>query len=68
MELLNVFVKPLERFYEERMQFYLLDIKNNPLLSRILAARIELGNVDDSDAVSELFRSIQKKDTVGDQP
>lgn len=58
MELLQVFVKPLEIFYEEKMQFYLHDIAKNPLLGKVLAGRIELGGVDQSDAMDELFRQI----------
>ena len=67
LELLQIFVKPMEMFYEERMQFYLQDIAKNPLLSRTLAARIEVGGVAESDAMDELFRQIQKRQTVGDQ-
>ena len=48
--------QPLEKFYEEHMQFYLLNVAGNPLLAKVLAARIELGGVKDSDAMDEMFR------------
>ena len=54
-------MKPLEIFYEEKMQYYVADIAKNPLLGKVLASRIELGDIDKSDAMDELFRQIQKK-------
>ena len=55
--------KPLENFFEERMQAYLLDIAKMPLLSKTMAMRIELGGVKDSDAMDEMFRQIAKRAT-----
>ena len=57
-ELLTAFIGPLEIFYEERMQTYLLDIGNNQLLAKMMAARIELGGVKESNAMDEVFRQI----------
>ena len=56
MELLKIINGPLEKFYEEHMHFYLMDIVNNPLMAKVIQGRIELGNVKDSDAVDDLFR------------
>lgn len=61
LELLQIFVKPLEIFYEEKMQTFLLEIAQHPLLTKVFASRIEIGGLDDSDAMDELFRQIQKK-------
>lgn len=55
-ELIQAFIKPLEIFYEEKMQHFLQDIAKNPLLAKILAARVEIGEIDKSDAMDELFR------------
>lgn len=62
-ELIQVSIGPLEKFYEENMQFYLADISNNPLLAKILQVRIEMGGVNDSDIMDEMFRHVQKKHT-----
>ena len=66
-ELIQAVVGPLEKFYEEHMQFYLLDIAKNPLLAKLLAVRIELGGVSDSDSMDEFFRQIVKKQTFNNQ-
>lgn len=60
-ELLQITTKPLETFFEENMLYYLMDTEKNHLLAKTIAARIELGDVDKSDAVDELFRQVQKK-------
>ena len=65
MELLKIITKPLETFFEEHMQFYLMDISKNPLLAKVFQSRIEIGDFKNSDAVDEMFRQIQKKETVG---
>lgn len=54
MELLNLITPPLEKFFEENMLFYLTD--SNQLLPITLNARIEIGNVDKSDAFDEMIR------------
>ena len=64
MELLKIITKPLETFFEEHMQFYLIDISKNPLLAKVFQSRIEIGDFKNSDAVDEMFRQIQKKETV----
>lgn len=56
LELLEAFTKPLETFFEENMLYYLMDTEKNHLLAKTLAARIELGDVDKSDAIDEMFR------------
>jgi len=38
------------------MSYYLQDIAKNPMLAKVLAARIELGDIDKSDAMDEMFR------------
>ena len=43
-----------------------MDIRNHPLLVKVLAAWIELGGVIDSDAMDELFRQIQKMHSTED--
>ena len=61
------FVGPLEKFYEEHMQGFLLDIRNHPLLIKVIATRIELGGVKESDCMDELFRQIQKMNNAGEE-
>lgn len=40
-ELLKMVMKPIEQFFEEHLQFYLLDINKNPLLRGLLKAIVE---------------------------
>lgn len=40
------------------MQFYLSDISKNLLLAKVFQARIEIGDIKNSDAVDEMFRQI----------
>lgn len=63
-ELLQVITKPLETFFEENMLYYLMDTEKNHLLAKTLASRIEIGGVGSSDAFDEMFRQIQKKQTI----
>lgn len=49
------------------MSYYLQDIAKNPMLAKVLAARIELGDIDKSDAMDEMFRQIQKKQRIDDK-
>jgi hypothetical protein len=56
----------LEKFYEENMHSFLVDIKNHPLLIKVIATRIELGGVKDSECMDEVFRQIQKMNTTDD--
>jgi hypothetical protein len=57
-ELISIVTQPLEKFYEEHMQFYLMDVSKNPLLARVFEARIELGEIEGSDCFDEMFRQI----------
>jgi len=61
LELMNIVTKPLETFFEENMLWYLQDTNKCPLLARVFAARIELGEVDSSDAIDEMLRKVQTK-------
>lgn len=56
LELLQAICGPLEKFFEEGMAAYLQDINKTPLLAKMMAMRIELGNVKDSDCLDEMFR------------
>ena len=56
MELLQIITKPLEVFFEENMLYYLMDTEKNHLLAKTLAARIEIGEVEKSDAIDEMLR------------
>jgi hypothetical protein len=55
---MKIVTKPLEKFFEEHMSIHLSDITKTPLLSKVFAARIELGDLKDSVAVDEMFRQI----------
>ena len=68
IELMNIVTKPLETFFEEHMMWYLQDTLKCPLLAKVFAARIELGQVTESDAIDEMFRQIQKKSTNDNKP
>ena len=67
LELLKAICGPLEKFFEEGMAFYLQDINKTPLLAKMMAMRIELGDVKDSDCLDEMFRQIGKKANYGEQ-
>jgi hypothetical protein len=45
----------------------LIDISKNPLLAKVIATRIELGQIKDSEAMDEMYRQIQKKHTYDDK-
>lgn len=66
-ELIKIITKPLETFYEEHMLIYVMDITKNPLFRQTLQARIEIGDFKSSDAMDEMFRQVQKKETIDDQ-
>lgn len=65
-ELIRIVTKPLETFYEEHMLIYIMDITKNPLFRQTLQARIEIGEFKTSDAMDEMFRQVQKKETIDD--
>lgn len=55
-------LKPMESFFEEHLQFYLLEINKNPLLKGVLKAIVEVGYSEEhQDMVDEMFRQLQKK-------
>lgn len=60
-ELLQIFTKPLETFFEENMLYSLLDCDKSHLLPKTIAARLELGNVKESDCIDEMMRQLTKK-------
>ena len=66
-ELIRIITKPLETFYEEHMLIYVMDITKNPLFRQVLQARIEIGEFKASDAMDEMFRQVQKKETIDEQ-
>lgn len=66
-ELMQCFIGPLEKFYEEHMQGFVTNIRDHPLLVKVLATRIELGGVKESDCMDELFRQVQKMHTTDDK-
>lgn len=49
------------------MQAYLHEIAKHPLLAKVFAGRIELGNIESNEAMEELFRQIQKKSRIDDK-
>lgn len=49
------------------MLIYVMDITKNPLFRQTLQARIEIGDFKSSDAMDEMFRQVQKKETIDDQ-
>jgi hypothetical protein len=49
------------------MLIYVMDITKNPLFIKVLQARIEIGEFKSSDAMDEMFRQVQKKETIDDQ-
>ena len=62
LELLKMTLKPMESFFEEHLQFYLLEINKNPLLKGVLKAIVEVGYSEEhQDMVDEMFRQLQKK-------
>ncbi len=44
LEVLKMVLKPMVKFFEEHLQFYLLEINRNPLLRGVLKAIVE-GNL-----------------------
>ena len=55
-ELIQIVQGPLEKFFEENLSFYLRDISRNPLLSNVMAQRIEQGDSKSSMLMDELYR------------
>lgn len=59
-ELFKIAQKPLEIFFEEKLQYYLQDIKDQPVLKALCLAICYYGCAMDSDFVDELTRQLQK--------
>jgi pumilio family protein 6 len=57
-ELLQYTITPMDKFFEEKLAFYLTDIAQMPLLKEVLLAIIELGKVESSDLIDELLRQV----------
>ena len=53
--------KPLENFFYEKLSTHLADVTKVPLLAKVFAMRIELGNVEESELIDELIRQVSKK-------
>ena len=59
-ELVKIVQKPLETFFEEKLQYYLQEPKGNILMKALFIAIAAQGNADESDLVDEFLRQIQK--------
>jgi hypothetical protein len=57
-ELVKIVQKPLERFFEEKLSFYLADIHNSVVMRSLCIAIIQNGSMGESDFFDELFRQI----------
>ena len=58
-ELIKAILKPLESFFEEHLQFYLLEINKNLVLKCVLSAIVEVGSGEEhQDLIDELFRQV----------
>ena len=55
-ELMQAVCHPLENFFYEKLHYHLEDVTKVPLLKEVLAMRIELGGVPDSELHEELIR------------
>jgi hypothetical protein len=59
-ELVKIVQKPLETFFEEKLQYYLQEPKGNILMKALFIAIAAQGNADESDLIDEFLRQIQK--------
>ena len=59
-ELIAIVSKPLEIFFEEKLQFYLVDNKPNPIMKALFTAIAASGTIENSDMVDEMIRQVQK--------
>jgi hypothetical protein len=57
-ELVKIVQKPLERFFEEKLSFYLADIHNSVVMRSLCIAIVQNGSIGESDFFDELFRQI----------
>lgn len=59
-ELVKIVQKPLEVFFEEKLQYYLMEINANPTLKSLFTAIALNGSSKDSDLIDEMLRQVQK--------
>jgi len=59
-ELFKIVSKPLEKFFEEKLSFYLLDTKPNFVMKNLFVAIAAQGEAGSSDLVDEMLRQVQK--------
>ena len=66
-ELFKIVQKPLEMFFEERLSYYLLDVKPNTVMKNLFVALAANGEAGSSDVVDEMVRQVQKpyEETAG---
>lgn len=55
-ELTTIVQKPLEMFFEEKLQYQLVDIKANPVMKALFVAIAANGTMETSDLVDEMMR------------
>lgn len=60
-ELVKVVQKPLEIFFEEKLQYYLVEINQNTVLKSLCTAIVQNGSIGESDLMDELMRRVQQK-------
>lgn len=60
VELFKIVMKPLSKFFEEKLSFNLLDTKPNRVMNNLFVALAEQGEASDSDLVDEMLRQVQK--------
>lgn len=59
-ELFKVVQKPLELFFEEKLSYYLQNIKEQPILRALCVAICHYGAAKESDFIDEFARHLQK--------
>lgn len=55
-ELVKIVQKPLERFFEEKLSFYLADIEHSVVMRSLCVAIMQNGSMGESDFIDEMFR------------
>jgi len=60
-ELVKIVQKPLEKFFEEKLSYYLSDINSNIVLKSLCTAIVQNGTIGESDLMDELLRAVQRK-------
>jgi len=59
-ELVKCVQKPLEMFFEEKLQFYIMDINHSFVLQNLCSAIVKNGSFGESDLMDEMLRVVQK--------